>query len=109
MFLRSEANALGVDDNTLQRAMRTAQLVRVRHGCYTFADLWEALDAAGRHVVLGRAAVRRIPGVALSHATSALAHGMAVWDVDLTRAHVTRTDAGAGRRERDLPAIPAPW
>lgn len=102
MFLRSEAIELGFDDNTLQRAVRSGLITRVRHGCYTFSDVWGALSAEDKHVLLGRAAVRRLGGVALSHTTAALAHGMAVWDVNLTRAHVTRIDAGAGRRERDL-------
>ncbi len=47
--------------------------------------------------------LRTTPGpVVLSHTTALLAHGIATWGIDLTRVHVTRLDAGAGRTERDV-------
>lgn len=96
VFLRSEARAVGVDDNALRRSLRAGVLTRVRHGSYTFSDLWHDMTAEEQHLVLGRAVLRRVSGVALSHTTAAIAHQMQVWEPDLTRAHVTRTDGGAG-------------
>jgi Transcriptional regulator, AbiEi antitoxin len=98
VFLRSEAIALGLDDATLRRALRSRDLIRVRHGAYTFRDLWAAADERERHLVLAHAVRRSSPGrVALSHHSAALLHGMDVWDVPLSRVHVTRLDDGAGR------------
>jgi hypothetical protein len=37
--------------------------------------------------------------VALSHTSAALAHGLALWEPDLSLVHVTRLDGGAGRTE----------
>lgn len=102
VFLRAEALALGINDNDLRQSLRAGVLTRVRHGCYTFTDLWRDLDPSGRHLVLARAAMRRLSGVALSHVSAALAHGLDVWDIDLSRAHVTRLDAGAGRLDGDV-------
>lgn len=101
-FLRHEALAFGVDDNALRRWLRTGLLIRVRHGSYTFRDTWEAMTPEEQHVVRGRVALRRVHGAALSHATAALAYGMDVWRVDLTRVHLTRTDGGAGHAHNDL-------
>ncbi len=102
VFLRSEALDHCFDDKALARAVRDDVLVRVRHGSYAFADQCRALRPEARHLLLGRAAMRRLRDVALSHVTAAIAHGMDVWDVDLDRAHVTRVGPGAGRTEPDL-------
>jgi hypothetical protein len=102
VFLRREALALGLSDNDLARSLRSGVLVRVRHGCYTFADLWASVCSEGRHLVAARAVMRRVGAVALSHTTAALAHEMDVWEADLARVHVTRLDGGAGRTEADL-------
>ena len=102
VFLRAEAVDHGYDDKDLNRSLRAGVLTRVRHGSYVFTDAWDPLTPQQRHVVLGRAVMRRVRGVALSHTTSALAHGMDVWDADLSHAHVTRLDGGAGRTEPDL-------
>lgn len=102
VFLRAEAIGHGYDDKDLTRSLRAGVLTRVRHGSYVFTDTWAPLTLEQRHVVLGRAVMRRVRGVALSHTTAALAHGMDVWDADLRRAHVTRLDGGAGRTEPDL-------
>ena len=42
------------------------------------------------------------PGVALSHVSGAIHHGIDVWGVDLSRVHVTRLDGVAGRIEGDV-------
>ncbi len=102
VFLRAEALGHGHDDASLKRSLRAGVLTRVRHGSYTFTDMWQPLSAEQQHVVQGRAVMRRVRGVALSHTTAALAHGMDVWDAELGRVHVTRLDGAAGRTEPDL-------
>ena len=98
VFLRSEAIATGIDDGALRRAVRAGHLVRVRHGAYTFRDLWDTGDSTDRHLTLVRAVYRPSEErVAVSHHSAALLHGMEMWDVPLSRAHLTRLDGGAGR------------
>lgn len=97
-FLRSEAVAVGIDDAALRRGLKAGLLVRVRHGAYTFAELWAAADASERHLTLVRTIARTSEGrVAVSHHSAALLHGMDLWDVRLARAHLTRLDGNAGR------------
>ena len=101
-FLRRDALALGLTDAELSRSLRAGVLVRVRHGAYTFTDLWKALDQAQRHLVLSRAVMRvHAGGVALSHHSAVLLHGIDLWNADLRQVHVTRTDRGAGRATAD--------
>lgn len=103
VFLRSEARDLGYDDKAVGRALRAKTWVRVRHGAYTFSDLWHPLDAEGRHRILARAVMRSLGrNVALTHASAAIEHGLRVWGADLSRVHVTRLDGGAGRTEHDV-------
>lgn len=97
-FLRAEALELGIDDAALRRGLKGGMLVRVRHGAYTFAELWRKADAAERHLVLVRTIARTSEGrVAVSHHSAALLHGMDLWEVPLSQAHLTRLDGNAGR------------
>jgi hypothetical protein len=100
IFLRKDAIQLGYDDRALNRALRSSQIHRVRHGAYVFAELWAALDDPGRHLLRARAALRtaRSP-VALSHTTALTALGAPIWDLPLNEVHLTRLDGRAGRRE----------
>jgi hypothetical protein len=99
-FSRSEALQSGYDDNAIRRALKARLWTRVRPGSYTFADLWDRADEKARHLAAARAVARRLfPRVALSHTSAALDHGLLVWNGDLSRAHVTRLDGGAGRTE----------
>lgn len=98
VFLRREALAHGVDDAALRRACRMGALVRVRHGAYTFADMWPGQDDAARHTVLASAVMRAHPGsVALSHHSGVLLHQVESWGLPTDKVHVTRLDGGAGR------------
>jgi hypothetical protein len=103
VFLRRDALAVGVDDRRLRRGVRDGTWVRVRHGAYAMADEWRDLGPDARHCLLVRAVLRTMgTRVAASHHSACLLHGMDLWDVDLDVAHVTRTDGGAGRTERDV-------
>lgn len=103
VFLRREAIACGYTDKMLAALRRRGVLHRVRHGCYCFMDVWSTMTSEERHLILARAVLRVTPGpVVLSHVTALVAHGVAVWGVDLTRVDVTRLETGAGRVEPDV-------
>ena len=98
-FTRMDALAVGHDDNSIRRALRTRLWVRLRAGVYTFSDLWPSSEE-DRHRLVARAVARRFAGrAALSHISAALHHGLTVWAADLSVVHVTRLDGGAGRTE----------
>lgn len=102
-FQRQEAIQLGLEDRDLRRGTRSGQLVKVRHGAYTLAPMWQQLDDPGRHGVLTRAVLRSLgDGAAASHHSACALHGLDLWSVPLERAHVTRLDGGAGRTEGDV-------
>jgi len=99
-FTRPQALELGYNDKAIQRALRHRLWVRVRRGAYTFQDLWSEADEVAEHLIRAHAVLRRLgDGVALSHVSAALEHGIDVWSVDLSKVHVTRLDGGAGRTE----------
>jgi Transcriptional regulator, AbiEi antitoxin len=97
-FLRREILGLGYDDSAIARLVRSGDWVRIRHGAYFHADVWKGLDEIERHRVRARVVTRaaRVPHV-LSHTTALLHHTRAIWDLDLSEVHVTRTDERSGR------------
>ena len=102
-FLRREVLELGIDDRTLRRQVRAGAWVRVRHGAYTFRDLWVAESPEEQHRIRTRAAMRVLgERVAVSHHSACLLHRLPVWGADLDLVRVTRRDGGAGRREGDV-------
>lgn len=99
-FTRKEALGEGHADKTIARALRLRLWVRIRHGYYTFTDLWAAADDRERHLVRAHAVMHKLGSrAALSHVSAALEHKLMVWDVDLSLVHVTRLDGGQGRIE----------
>lgn len=102
-FLRREVLELGLDDRDLRRQVRAGAWIRVRHGAYTFSDLWAAMDPDERHRVRTRAAMRVLgQRVVVSHHSACVMHRLPVWGADLERVQLTRRDGGAGRKEGDL-------
>lgn len=102
-FTTAHAHDVGHDHKSIARQVRDGQWHRMRRGYYVFGDTWVELDDIGRHSVRSRAVLHSLgPTVALSHVSGAIAHGIAVWDIDLSRVHVTRLDGGAGRIEGDV-------
>jgi hypothetical protein len=102
-FTRRDVLAAGHDDRTIARALRARLWVRIRHGYYTFTDLWVSADLQTQHRVQSHAALHKLGDrVALSHVSAALEHQLLVWDVDLTLVHVTRLDGGPGRIEAGI-------
>lgn len=100
VFLRRDALSVGMDDAALRRAVRSGELVRVRHGAYTFAHHWRSANVEDRHLIRARAVMRAAEcDCVLSHTTAALSLGIDVWDLDLGAVHITRRDHKGGRRE----------
>lgn len=94
---------VGYDDRGVSLMVRQRVWHRFRRGYYSFTDIWDALDEVDRHLVRCRAVLHSLGEVvALSHVSGLLAHGIDIWEVDLTRVHVTRLDGGAGRIEGDV-------
>lgn len=99
-FTRLQALQHGESDRTLREDVRSGLLVRLRHGAYAFADQHAALDDAGRHLVMARAAVDAQQGrVALTGPSAALLHGLDVWGHDLSVVHLLRLDPAPPRRQ----------
>ncbi|MCB0906225.1 MAG: type IV toxin-antitoxin system AbiEi family antitoxin domain-containing protein [Nocardioidaceae bacterium] len=102
-FTRAEAIDAGYDDRAVTRAVRSRWWHRIRRGYYTFTEIWAPLDDVGRHRVRAHAVAHSLgPGVALSHTSGAIEHGIAVWGLPLDRVHVTRLDGAVGRIEGDV-------
>lgn len=100
LFLTREALRLGFEDKALYRAVRRGELHRVRHGAYTFRDIWDDADERKRHQLRARAAFRTAKApVALSHTSAVLLHTSQVWNLDLRHIHLTRLDGRTGRKE----------
>lgn len=103
VFLRREAEAIGYDDRTIQQRVRSRAWIRVRHGCYTFPDIWTAADDIERFRIHGRAALRTHDARAvLTHTSSLAQHEVALWDPDLSVTHLTRRDGTNGRNGKDV-------
>ena len=103
LFLRREALGAGYRDVDLTRGVRTGTLVRVRHGAYVPARAWAVLDEVARFRVRGQAVLlTHGDRVMLSHTSAAAEHGLSLWDVDLSRVHVTRLDGESGRHTHDV-------
>lgn len=100
VWLRREALAIGMTDRAIARAVASGEWARVRHGAFTAGQIWAEAGPDERHL-LRAAAVSRAARCshALSHLTSVLMNSGAVWGVDLSEVHLSRFDAGAGRRE----------
>lgn len=102
-FTRAEAREAGYDDRAVTRAVRSRLWHRIRRGYYTRQSLWAGLSPEQRHRVRIGAVLHSLgDGVAASHVSGALLHGLDVWGVPLDRVHVTRLDGGPGRIEGDV-------
>lgn len=100
VLLRREALAMGYDDHTIYRNLRTGVWTRIRMGAYIDSRVWESQDDVGRHRLTARAVLKSAhPEAVLTHVSAVVERGVAVWGVDLTEVHLTRRDGKPGRRE----------
>jgi len=100
VFLRREAEQLGYHHTHIARLVRGGAWHRVRHGAYTFGDLWREFDDETRYAIRCRAAFRQAKtGVTLSHISALPFLEAPTWGLDTTLVHLTRADQRAGRKE----------
>ena len=94
-FSRAEALDCGETDRTLAAARRAGLIVRLRRGMYAPADIYNASDDAGKHLLHARAALAAQRGeAALTGPSAAALHGFALYDQDLAVVHLVRLDRG---------------
>ena len=103
VFGRREALDHGYSDDDLQLGLRAGILVRIRHGSYTFVDVWEPADDVERHRLRAHAVLRsHTSRLALSHTSAAVEHGLRLFEPELGRTHVTCLDKPLARTTRDV-------
>lgn len=99
-MLRKQLLAEGFTDKAIVRRVAGGEWVQIRHGAYTEAATWNALDAAGRHALRSRAVVAQArTKVVVSHTSGLTFLNAPTWGLDLDTIHVTREDGKAGRSE----------
>lgn len=94
-----ELISAGYDDRAITRMVKSGALHRIRHGAYTFGELWSELNAVERRKLLAHATLRcaRSPAV-LAGPSAADAYGVPVWDMG-DHTHLARLDQMANRRK----------
>lgn len=97
LLTRSELLASGTTVDEIRQALRTGTLRRVARGIYIDGTTDPDPVALHRVRVLGLRGKLR-DGAAVSHVSAAVMHGLALWDVDLSRVHISRNRASGGRR-----------
>ncbi|MDF1603473.1 type IV toxin-antitoxin system AbiEi family antitoxin domain-containing protein [Nocardioides sp. YIM 152315] len=100
VMLRRQLLEEGYNDKAIARLVQDGTWVKLRHGAYTEAHTWGALDHANRHALVTRAVVAqaRTP-VVVSHTSGLPFYDAPTWGIDLSQVHVTREDHKAGRQE----------
>lgn len=99
-FLRSQALDCGYSEKEIAALLRSGQWVRLRRGAYAARETFDALDDAGRHVLVSRATAHRLTGrVVLTGYSGLAALGGPLWGVDLAQVHVHRDAGKTSRRE----------
>lgn len=107
--LRSQLLARGYSDDEIRRICGARRLVAVRRGAYVDPDDERLLRPEDRHGLAVSAAVEQVgPGAVVSHASAAVVHRIALWNVPLDRVHVSRAGTSGGRRSRQLHLHVAP-
>lgn len=97
---RSEVLDFGYLDRHIREAKHSGLLVGIGPGLYALNDTYSAMTLEQQHLARCHAVAHRFgDSVVISHQSSALAHGIATWGVDLKSVNVTRRDGSRGRRE----------
>ncbi|MFP5068482.1 type IV toxin-antitoxin system AbiEi family antitoxin domain-containing protein [Pseudonocardia nantongensis] len=117
-FRRADLHAAGLADSAIRGALRSGELQQVCRGMYvtgrpptgparSFAEYVE--QQAARHVLAVHGVLARlgVPAV-VSHASAAVLHGLAIWDLPIDQVHLTRARPTGARRGRDLRLHAAP-
>jgi hypothetical protein len=101
---RGDVLSCGFDDRFIRRQLSSKAWTKVRKGAYCFTSTWQTLDDVERHRRLARAVLHSHgDAVVLSKVSGLLMRpGCDVWNIDLSRVHVTRRDGRSGSIERDV-------
>ncbi|WP_193606989.1 hypothetical protein [Nocardioides lijunqiniae] len=103
VILRRDYRAEGLSSRSVTQRIRAEGLVKIRTGAYVSPEVWQDCDREGRFGLLGRAVLRQAKTpLVLSHSSAVAEYGAPLWGLDLSAAHVTRTDGLSGRRGRDV-------
>lgn len=97
VLTRAQLLAAGTSAFEIAHRLRRGELVPIAHGVHLRRCDYDALDDVGRHRVLAcHIGSTMGTGHAISHVSAAVLHGAPVWNVPLTRVHVSR---GSGARQ----------
>lgn len=100
---RSEFLHQGYDDRDIRAAVSAGVIRRRRRGIYVYSAEHDHLTPEQKHVIDVRSVADKLgPGVAISHHSACVIHGIATYAADLGTIHVTRLDNSAGRTEHGL-------
>lgn len=98
LLLRPVLLAQGHTDAELLRLRRSGELATVRRGAYLPSGDERLGRPEDRHALLVDSTLPRLaPGAVLSHVSAAVGYGLSVWDVPLSRVHVSRDGRSGGR------------
>ena len=100
IMLRKHLIDAGYNDRAIAARVKGGEWVKVRHGAYTDAATWHAMDEADQHALVARAAVAQAKTeVVVSHVSGLPLFEAPTWGTDLDVVHLTRKDGKAGRSE----------
>jgi hypothetical protein len=111
--LRREALDLGLSSAEVERLLRCGAWVRIRPGAYAERATWVQKTPEQQHLVRAQAVLRALAEpAALAHVSAAVAHGLPLWNADLSLVHVVRparrhgarVEAGVAHHSAQLPA-----
>lgn len=110
LITTADAGACGIGHHALARLVRSGLLHRLRRGAFVDPETWKSRTPEQRHLLRCRATLPHHADGALSHTSAMVAHGLAVFSVDLDVIHLSRT--GGTRRGRQggvqiHPALPS--
>lgn len=116
VFTRETAAAAGLSRNQVTQRLANGRWRRIVHGAFCLTSQWETADEAERHLLLARAVLltrSETTSVAVSHATAAVLHGLAVPAAALGTVWMTAAAGDgqctryAGVLRREVAALPA--
>ncbi|MHC6594199.1 type IV toxin-antitoxin system AbiEi family antitoxin domain-containing protein [Arthrobacter sp. C152] len=87
LWRTGQLHEMGLNSKAIRALVLDGKLVRLRHGCYIRAELWEKQTAPLRSRQLIRAHAHgtlttSAGGYVYSHTSAARLHGLSLWDVD---------------------------
>lgn len=103
VFLRREALEAGYRDSDLKHARAAGVIERIRHGAFVDATRWASASPEQRHLLLADAVLlSHDANLALSHTSAAVAHGISMYQPDLSKVHVVCLDDSIVRTHADV-------